>query len=109
MADHSKAQDPNRMAQLELSAAYGSDTVGMPAAAYHLARAQVFATLAVAEAAAEQTKWIREVADQLDTLPRQGLVDAVRALADQQVQVTVEHGEAFALRGIAVRPTGGAA
>lgn len=63
MTDHSKAQDPQRMAQLELTAAYGSDTDGLSGAAYHLARAQVFATLALVDA-------MREVSDRLDSIPR---------------------------------------
>lgn len=71
--DHSKAQDPGRMAQLELSAAYGCNGEDQP---YHLTRAQVFATLAVADAITEQTKWIREVADQLDARPVQVVLDS---------------------------------
>lgn len=37
------------------------------------------------------------------------LVDAIRALADQQVQVDIEDDGTFQLRGIAVRRSGGVA
>lgn len=80
MADHSKAQDHYRMAQLLLTAARNDTGLSGDRAARD---AQTHATLAV--------------------------VDAVRALTEQQVQVDIENEGTFALRGIAVRPAGGAA